>query len=198
MTAVNRIKPVRLPKPRVTPLQRTAPAWDVDFGDGVTGCVFWAGPDCYRWQVARPDGRFPSGKATTDAHAFRWAWQAAARAVGLPAVADLTSDGCKALAERAMTSANEAAKVLRGLLRRRTGFAWSVTVDRGSSRGRITIHAAPERRVDGSMTPHDAAVLAAVLDGDVNWHNGVSVDRTRTARREYVYKVAGFSEQRPT
>ena len=64
----------------------------------------------------------------------------------------------------------------RGLLRRRTGIAWSVCVGSKSHRSTITISSQPKARVRGIMTARDCALLAA-LTGRVivNPANGIEV-----------------------
>jgi len=81
-------------------------------------------------------------------------------------------------AERpAYISRDEAIARIRAALRARTGRVWSVSHDRGTASGWITVHAPPRRRVGefGYMSDEDRATLAAIFGEHAAGHQGVSI-----------------------
>jgi hypothetical protein len=62
---------------------------------------------------------------------------------------------------------SEAIARIRAALKRRSGKVWSVTGDRGTAHGWITVHAPPRRRIEhGYMTADDQAELARLFGLD--------------------------------
>jgi hypothetical protein len=68
---------------------------------------------------------------------------------------------------------NATIKLLRAVLKTRSGKAWSVTGDRGTAWGWITIKSPPARAADkwGSMTPEEATELGKLLGTDRPVHH---------------------------
>ena len=185
-----------LPKPRVTP--KAPDYFKVDFGNGATGQItkgesYDAWSDEWHWFVRMPDGSQRNGRALGQNRAFEAAWQAAAKA-SVPAPV-FTAEEVAQLAEQAESGDRTAAtKIMRKVLKARTGLEWSVTGNRGTAYGWLRISAPPKRCVGkfDDMTAHDAALLAAVLGEDyVSPNNGVSVRPCSGVRAATVYRLAG-------
>lgn len=99
------------------------------------------------------------------------------------------------------TARNDAIKLIRAALKRRSGKAWSVKGDRGTAWGWIHI-ASPPRRMDGyQMTEADRVELGELLGlGRPAHHQGESVAASSNHRLEYVARAEGrtpetFGEQ---
>jgi hypothetical protein len=97
-------------------------------------------------------------------------------------------------------SRDEAAKLIRAGLRRRTGKAWSVTVGRGTTWGWITVLPLPRRQTDwhgdpkvggGMMSEAEAAELAAALDLPAVHSQGLSIPAGSDYYLEYVDRAEG-------
>jgi hypothetical protein len=91
-------------------------------------------------------------------------------------VADVTPAAAPAANDtRKYYSVKEACGAIRKALRARSGKSWSVTHGRGTAYGWINIEVPPKARVDGYMSPEQAAELAKLL-GVKSVHNqGFSV-----------------------
>ena len=87
-------------------------------------------------------------------------------------------------------AADQAVLVFRDLLLRRTGIAWSVRVGSGRHRSRITISTMPKDRIGGRMSARHAALLAALLDRDVN-PIGLSIPNSARDRVQLAADLAG-------
>jgi hypothetical protein len=97
-------------------------------------------------------------------------------------------------------SRDEAVKLIRAGLRRRTGKAWSVTVGRGTTWGWITVESPPRRQTDwhgqpkvggGAMSEAEAAELAAALGLPAVHSQGLSIPEGPDNYREYVDRAEG-------
>ena len=96
-----------------------------------------------------------------------------------------------------MNERDEAIRIIRRELKRRSGKPWSVTGGRGTAWGWITIQAPPKRRGDyGYMTDEDRAELAGLLGLDSVHHQGVSIAASREYRTEYVDRARGLTPAR--
>lgn len=119
-----------------------------------------------------------------------------------------------------LTDRNTAIAEIRKALKERTGKTWSVTGDRGTAWGWITIQSPPKRRTghhvlknwdgetfedsyeyrdtsepDGYMTPEDIDTLKAALDLDHVHFQGVTIPASGDYRLEYVARARG---EKPT
>jgi hypothetical protein len=83
----------------------------------------------------------------------------------------------------------EICKILRDALKRRSGRAWSVTNDRGTAWGWITISSQPKARVRGSMTDADREELAKLLGLKTVHHQGESIPAGDDYYREYIQRA---------
>jgi hypothetical protein len=137
----------------------------------------------YRWAVGDH-----TGEALTFDVAFLRAWGVAARGELPPPVVE---PELAAIVDKVKDDAAWTADCLRDLLRKRTGFSWSVRRGRGRAADRIYVKP-PRRRLlaSGSMRGEDAAFLAAIF-GSANLHHGVTVPPTRHARAAALWSVAG-------
>jgi hypothetical protein len=93
------------------------------------------------------------------------------------------------------TDRNDAIKLIRAALKRRSGKTWSVTGGRGTAWGWLTITSPPARRGEfGYMTDTDRAELGKLLglDGPAH-HQGVSIPAGSDYRREYVDRAHGLT-----
>ena len=86
---------------------------------------------------------------------------------------------------------DQAVLVIRDLLLRRTGVAWSVRVGSGKHRQRITISTMPRDRIGGRMSARHAALLAALLDRDTINPAGLSVPNSSRDRVQLAADLAG-------
>lgn len=200
MTAARTIEPaanaqptkrkiVALPKPRVRPVSDRE--WAVDFGNGVTATLErdpqgW--PE-FTWRLTSV-GDHGSGGGTTLGHAFTGAWCAAAKA---PEPVALSREAVAKLADEAEGCAKDATKVLRKLLKLRTGFDWSVTIGRGTAYSWLSIGAVKKRAADdcGALNAHDQALLGSIL-GDRHIGAHKSIRPCRGVRASYVWRIAGY------
>ena len=183
-----------LPKPRVT----AAPpdTWHIDFGKFAADGVLSREPDQWResdrwaWSVDLPSGETRTGHSGSDRLALSAMWCLAARRF---APASLVIDDIAAVRlsrNIRLLPASKVATVLRGLLTERTGLLWSVCVGRGDSASNIRILSRPKRQVDGRMTAHDTALLAAVLGEDHVSCSGVTL-ADLNARVSFLRAVIG-------
>ena len=92
---------------------------------------------------------------------------------------------------------DEAISEIRAALKRRSGKTWSVTGDRGTAWGWITIDAPPARRTEKThMTTADREELARLLGlNDVHFQ-GVSIPASSQYRQEYVDRANGRTPKR--
>jgi hypothetical protein len=92
---------------------------------------------------------------------------------------------------------DDAIKIIRKELKRRSGKTWSVTGGKGTAWGWIQITAPPKRRVDGYyLSEEDRAELAHLL-GLENVHiQGVSIGASRDYRTEFVDRARGLAPAR--
>ena len=94
-----------------------------------------------------------------------------------------------------MLERDEAIKLIRQSLKRRSGKAWSVKGDRGTAWGWITITAPPRRQVEfGYMSEDDRAELTQLLGYDRPeevHHQGVSIPASSDYRQEFIDRALG-------
>ena len=92
---------------------------------------------------------------------------------------------------------DDAIRIIRKELKRRSGKTWSVKGGRGTAWGWITI-SAPPARLDkfGSMSEADRAELAQLLGKDSVHHQGESIAASREYRTEYVDRARGLAPVR--
>jgi hypothetical protein len=98
-----------------------------------------------------------------------------------------------------MSDRDDAIKIIRAELKRRSGKTWSVTGGRGTAWGWITIEAPPKRRVQpyGYTSEEDCAELASLLGlENVCLRQGVSVPASSAHRVEYVDRARGLAPVR--
>jgi len=122
------------------------------------------------------------------------ALRAAALELGKLRLAPLTID-LAALREMATSverdQCGEACKILRRLLRERTGRDWSVTHSLGTAWSWMQIHAVPKRRgAFGYLTIEDQILLSAALGTHVHTR-GESMRPSSGSRGIYVFRAAG-------
>lgn len=137
------------------------------------------------------EGEFNLGRPVTFAD-LRHAIEHCARATEVRfAPLDLSIEQVRALATEAEESRDAACKILRDLLRRRTGRDWSVKGSRGTAYSWISISAPPRRRGEfGSMGVEDQIVLFAALG---EWaHQDISIRPCGGVRGAYVFRAAGL------
>ncbi len=86
---------------------------------------------------------------------------------------------------------DDAIRIIRAELKRRSGRAWSVTGGRGTAWGWIRITAPPRRRDGWGMTEEDRGDLADLLG--LEWVNGggVSIPASSGHRIEFVDRARG-------
>ena len=86
---------------------------------------------------------------------------------------------------------DEAIKIIRTLLKKRTGRSWSVRRENGSSYGWITIMAPPRRCTAdfGYLNAEDQATLAAIF-GECH-HQGIMIHTGNGVRAKYACQAAG-------
>lgn len=189
----------RLPKPivRATSGSLSEGPWTIEFGSGITARVRINREDRSIYPSKRYDWKLRGVGMSAHGHCFSWSstylqlWCRASKARPLPGL-ELSTFELRRQVERVERGdAKETVSVLRELLRRRTGFAWSVRRGRGSSSEFVTVAAVPSRRVRGAMTPHDAALLAGVLGEDLVNPRGVRVEPDGAARASVVRAIAG-------
>lgn len=104
-----------------------------------------------------------------------------------------TAEQWRTLAAEVDRDVDAACKVLRKLLRERTGRDWSVTRGRGTAYCWIRIHAPPKRRCKfGYLSIEDQILLSAALGGDRSVsEQGESIRTERGVRGSYVFRIAG-------
>ena len=118
-------------------------------------------PD-WRWQAVSADGKESSGRPSmTSDHAFRAAWCFVRPAP--EALKGYDAEYCRAAEDM---RCKEYTKLLRKMLKERTGRTWSVKVGSGTGYSWLTINAPPARIVDWKMSPDDESLLASVLGED--------------------------------
>lgn len=189
-----------IPKPRVR--LGGDDSWTVDYGNGATAS-FHRGlnnpgeyPREVVWWSLSLDGEVVDSSWSSNAElAAIGVWCRAAAAKHAPPPVESSDDfEVRRLAESAeKVDAKGAAKIFRGLLKRRTGISWSV---RAARRGEtITINAAPKRCIrPGVMTMRDRALLASVFGtGKLVSPCGVTIASERGNRAEAVYQIAGVT-----
>jgi hypothetical protein len=87
---------------------------------------------------------------------------------------------------------DEAIQRIRKALKERSGKAWSVKRDRGTSYGWITIESPPSRCDEhGYMPESDRTELAKLLGLEVVHHQGESIPSGGDYRQEYVDRAEG-------
>ncbi len=90
------------------------------------------------------------------------------------------------------TDRDEAIRLIKAHLKRRSDRTWSVTGGRGTAWGWITITAPPKRRdVYGSMTEDDQAELTRLLGKQVH-HQGESIPASNAYRIEFIDRAHGL------
>ena len=95
------------------------------------------------------------------------------------------------------TDRNEAIRLIRAALRRRTGRAWSVRGGRGTAWGWITITAPPARLGQfGAMNDQDREALARALGLETVHHQGEQIPAGSDYRVEYVDRAEGLAPRR--
>lgn len=154
-----------LPKPRVRPIGPAA--YRVNFGTGsatIRHCM--EGRD-RTWSYEVGDN-VPL-QAYSAEQALAASWMACIEA---PAPLAMTRETIAALISGAQ-DATACAKLMRRLLKLRTGIAWSVTGGRGTARSWLRIHVPKARKVNsngqptdedwGYMSSRDRALLGAIL-----------------------------------
>jgi len=121
------------------------------------------------------------------------ALRAAALELGKLRLAPLTID-LSVLREMAASvehSGDDACKILRRLLRERTGRDWSVTRGRGTASSWLRIHAPPKRRGEFDyLTIEDQILLSAALGTHVHTQ-GESMRPCSGSQGSYVFRSAG-------
>jgi len=155
--------------------------WDLSAGD-------WT-PD-FRWDAFIDGEHVGGGERASMAEAFVSAWAAV---VPVPKPLELPTVELQALAERAERGdAKDAAKILRELLRKRTGLAWSVTAGRGRDRFRVFVSAPSGRCLpDGSLRAEHRVLLAAIFASRPS-RDGFTVEPHRGHRTNAVFRAAGI------
>jgi hypothetical protein len=186
-------------KPRVRELPRRR--WEVDFGDGRTA-VIRQGWDMargewepnYHWSASVPGKHFDQGERASAAEAFVSAWISVAVAPpGLyleQAEVEQLADEC----ERG--DAGDTAKILRELLRQRTGLTWSCRVGRNRERFCVRICAPASRLVADAMTAADRVLLASIF-GARTPRDGLLVEPHRGCRADAVWLASGVDRSEP-
>jgi hypothetical protein len=99
----------------------------------------------------------------------------------------------RAVAKEVDRDVDAACKVLRKLLRERTGRDWSVTRGRGTAYSWIRIHSPPKRRCKfGFLSIEDQILLTAALGSRPRVHEqGESIRTECGVRGSYVFRIAG-------
>lgn len=88
---------------------------------------------------------------------------------------------------------NEAIKIIRAELRRRSGKSWSVTGGRGTSWGWITITSPPARSPGyGRLSAEDQAELSELLSKEVHFQ-GESIPASSDYRAEAIDRARGLT-----
>lgn len=173
-------------RPKILPLS-CGHQWILTLPSGAT-CRIHRSAAAWHGQFAVPS--LP-GRSTFDS--LEMAVEAAVVADRVPlAPVELGADELRALAERAEASAVEAAKILRDLLARRTGRAWSVRNSRGTAWGWIRVTATPKRcGRHGYMGLEDVHLLSSAFGHGVS-RQGESLSPSLGVHGAAVYSVAGY------
>jgi hypothetical protein len=188
-------------KPRIRELARRR--WDVDFGDGRTATIRQA------WNMAKGEwdpiyhwvstcennvtlfddgGERDFGERASFAEAFVSAWISVAVA---PPALYLEPAEVEALAnECERGDAGDTAKVLRELLRQRTGLSWSCRAGRHRERFCVLISAPKARLVDGALSVQDRVMLSSIF-GCRTSRDGITIEPHRGCRAYAVWRAAG-------
>lgn len=88
---------------------------------------------------------------------------------------------------------NEAIKIIRAELKRRSGKPWSVTGGTGTAWGWIRITSPPKRSPGyGALSPEDQQELSELLGKEVH-HQGESVPASSDYRREAIERAQGLA-----
>jgi hypothetical protein len=169
----------------------------VTFPNGKTARIVKRGDDAPAgdgWAYYLGDAKSNTGTAFDASYALAKAWTACLDA---PAPLDMTPAQVEAVvAEVNDAGTVEACKIVRRLLKARTGVAWSVKRHTGTASGWFTITAPPKRCPGdfGYMTPADIARLSVVLEANTGRcvHNqGETVPPTNAARAAIVRLICG-------
>ena len=117
----------------------------------------------WRWDAVKAIGEesSPAHPCMTSDYAFRAAWCFVRPAP--KALVGYDAEYCRAAEDM---RCKEYTKLLRKMLKRRTGRTWSVKVGSGTGYCWLTINAPPARIVDWKMSPDDESLLASVLGED--------------------------------
>ncbi len=185
------MSPTTYPKPRVRPIGPHA--FKVDFGTGTA--EIRKSPDTDDWWYETPD--HPARHVWGPAEALALAWSECMTA---PAPLAIKRNELTALISSAKDDTTACAKLMRRLLKLRTGIAWSVTCGRGTSGCWLRIHVPKARKVDsdgqptsedwGYMGTRDRALLGVIL-GEVPHHQGESIRTEAGVRESYLWRIAG-------
>lgn len=180
-------------KPRFAP--DGPAAYRVTFPNGKTARLYQVAngrdPQDWWWETPEHTGR-PTWGAD---EALAQAWTAVSEA---PAPVAIDRAELAAMISGAERGATSAAKLMRRLLKLRTGRAWSVTIGRGTAYSWLHIHAPPSRRVardgspdrDGYMSAADRAMLGSIL-GQCPHTQGEQVRPCAGVRESYMWRLAG-------
>ena len=184
-----------LSKPRVRP---TGPnSYDVDFGSGKKASIFKSSFGQQDWIYETPD--LPQRPAYSQEAALAAAWMGCIEA---PEPVAMTPEEIAPLISEAEGNATTCAKLMRRLLKLRTGIAWSVTGGRGTARSWLNIHVPKARRVGsdgqptgkswGYMGARDRALLGVIL-GELPHYQGESIRTEAGVREWYLWRLSGHA-----
>ncbi len=168
-------------KPRITPTGDER--FRVTFPDGRVAQIWRSDRDTWNW-LAEGTELLVDGCAVNFDHAFRGAYAAGFQA---PKPLDIELDALRV--DRMDTTAF--AKLMRGLLKKRTGFAWSVTIGSGTGYCWVDIKARKSRAHGDfhNLTAADQALLYSILGHGVS-ASGFTVDPDRGRRAWVAEQVA--------
>jgi hypothetical protein len=124
------------------------------------------------------------------------------RCIEAPAPVKIERDKLAAMIREAEDNVTKAAKLLKRLLKLRTGISWSVTGKRGTARSWLKIDAPRARLVDsegiptdkswGYMDARDRALLGVIL-GRLPHHQGESIRPGAGVRSSYLWRISGHA-----
>jgi hypothetical protein len=192
-------------KPRIRELERRR--WTVDFGDGRTATIRqgwdmargeWE--PVYHWVSAREstEGLFDDGgerdfgERDSFAEAFVSAWISVAVA---PPALYFEPDEIEAMAtECERGDAGDTAKMLRELLRQRTGLAWSCRAGRHRERFHVLVTAPKSKLVDGALSAADRVMLSSIF-GCRTSRDGITIEPHRGCRSAAIWRAAGVQHE---
>ncbi len=180
------------PKPRIRLVRPDT--FDIDFGNGETVQIGKADDGEWRYHMPGECGRHTYGPQ----EAFAQAWMAS---IEPPPPVGIEREKLQAMITEAECCATKCAKLMKTLLKLRTGIAWSVTGGRGTGRSWLNIMSPKARRVDsdgrpstkswGYMSARDRAILGSVL-GNTPHNQGESIRTEGGVRESYLWKIAGL------